>query len=194
MTSFEDTIWRQLVDDHDADQATVRMPAPRRRPRLLLLTTGTAALAAVTVVVVVLMLGASTSTPPAYAVTDNHNGTVSLMIRRFADPGTRAGVNQELAQLGVHARVVPIRQDCPAALNMPPRYTQPSTQPWSQYPGTHGRVGEWTVGIIPSRIPPGHTLVFAVRQQSNGWMMADAIVRGYGPSCTAPAFMWGITH
>lgn len=194
MTSFEDTVWRRLVDEHEADQATVPMPTPRRRPRPLLLTTGMTALAAVAVVVAVLLLGASTSAPPAYAVTDNHNGTVTLMIRRFADPGTRAGVDRELAQLGVRARVVPIRQDCPAALNMPSRYTQPSTQPWSEYPVEHGSVGEWTVGIIPSRIPPGHTLVFAVRQQSNGWMMADAIVRGHGPSCTRPTFMWGITH
>ena len=112
MTSFEDTVWRRLVDEHEADQATVPMPTPRRRPRPLLLTTGMTALAAVAVVVAVLLLGASTSAPPACAVvTDNHNGTVTLMIRRFADPGTRAGVDRELAQLGVRARVVPIRQD-----------------------------------------------------------------------------------
>ena len=74
---------------------------------------------------------------------------------------------------------------------MPSRYTQPSTQPWSEYPVEHGPIGEWTVGIIPSRIPPGHTLVFAVRQQSNGWMMANAIVRGHGPSCTRPTSCGG---
>jgi len=192
MTDFEDHLWSHLVD-HGADRvAAPELDSTRRRRRPLVLG-GSATVLAAVAVGVVLALTATSATAPAYAVTDNHNGTVTLMIHQFADPADRAGVNQKLAQLGVRARVVPVQQGCPA-LNMARRYLQPSTQPWSTSPQVQeGPVGGWTVEILPSRIPAGHTLVFALRALSNGWEMSDAIVDGHGSNC-ASGYTTSLTH
>jgi hypothetical protein len=136
----------------------------------------------------VLALSTTSATPPAYAVTANHNDTVTLTISRSVSHADRDGVNRELAQLGVRARAVPFLQRCTFELDIALRYLQTSTQPWSIAPQVqHGPAGGWTQTIIPSRIPRGHTLVFAIRQLSHGWRMSEAIVAGRGPHCASPS-------
>jgi hypothetical protein len=191
LTDFEDHLWSHLVD-HGADRVTAHQLKPTRgRRQPLVLGASAAGLAAAAAVA--LALTATSATAPAYAVTDNHNGTVTLTIRQFTDRANRAAVNRELAQLDVRARVVQVQKGCPK-LNMAWRYLQTSTQPWSTSPQVqHGPVGGWTVGLIPSRIPAGRTLVFALRQLTNGWEMSDAIVDGHGPNC-ASGYTSSLTH
>jgi hypothetical protein len=74
-------------------------PAPRRsRRRAFRLaaasTTGLAAIATA----IVLALGATTSTPPAFAVTRGHDGSVSVKINRRT---SIADVNRKLAAMGI---------------------------------------------------------------------------------------------
>jgi hypothetical protein len=145
---------------------------------------------AVTATVGVLAITVAGSPSPAFAVTDNHDGTVTLTIRELGNP---AVVNAKLAQLGVRARVVPLQRGCPISLNMDARYLRPSTAPWSEYPSTNGPVGNWTVGILPARIPVGYTLVFGLDQTPHGWEMADAIVAGTGPNCSSGEYLTGLT-
>jgi hypothetical protein len=77
--------------------------APRRwRPRMPRVLAGTTVgLAALAALVVVLF--SATSTPPAFAVTRNHNGTVTVKLLRLS--GVRPA-NVKLAALGVAARIV----------------------------------------------------------------------------------------
>jgi hypothetical protein len=155
-----------------------------RRPSLLM-GGGVTAIAAIAAALV-LILTATSATPPAYAVTANPDGTVTVTIRQVSDP---AAVNARLAQVGVRARLVPLQNDCSARLNASWRDEQPNTQPWSIAPEANkqtGPVPNWTVGIIPNRIPVGHTLVFALQEwHHRGWMMAYEEFKGSGPNCAA---------
>ncbi|HTU88122.1 MAG TPA: hypothetical protein VMF57_21255 [Solirubrobacteraceae bacterium] len=80
-------------------------PAARmrtRRPgRIRLLAGATAALAALAAGLVILL--GSSATSPAYAVTRNRNGTITVRLIRVAGI---AGANHELASMGVRARLV----------------------------------------------------------------------------------------
>jgi hypothetical protein len=191
MSRLEDRVWEELVSAHGARLAAVPVrDEPHRRRRPSLASGGALGLAAIAILLVVAITG-GTSPSPAFAVTDNPDGTVTLTIRELTN---RAAVNAKLAQLGVRARVVPLQQTCAASLNMAPEYLQPTTQPWSQDPSVQGPVGSWTVVIIPGRIPVGHTLVFGLDKTSRGWEMADAIVTGAGPSCSSREYLQGLSH
>ncbi len=87
-------IGRQLTAAaHDLPRAPRR--SRRRASRLAALsTTGLAAIAAAAV----LAVGATTSTPPAFAVTRLHDGSVSLKVNRTS---SIAAVNRKLAAMGI---------------------------------------------------------------------------------------------
>jgi hypothetical protein len=182
MTEFEDHLWSHLVA-HGADSAVARQPH-RRSLRPALLVGGSLTTLAAVAVALVLLFVASDATPPAFAVTGNPDGTITLTIRQLKDP---AAINARLAKLGARARLVPLTQDCSAPpINLPIRYLQPNTQPWSTDNTSNGPVGNWTVGIIPSRIPPGDTLVFALSEYHHrGWASASGFVKGPAPECAA---------
>jgi hypothetical protein len=164
--------------------AGTRWPWQGRKPSLLLGSGATAM--AVIVATLAFLLTATNATPPAFAVTDNHDGTIILMIRQVSD---LAAVNRRLAQVGARARIVPLQQDCSTPLNASWRDEQPDTQPWSTDPhvvNETGPAGSWTVGIIPSRIPAGHTLVFSLQEwHHQGWEMTYEVFKGRGPQCAA---------
>jgi hypothetical protein len=108
MTSrYEDALWDELVDNHHDELADLRMPppAPRRRPKALagatVLTAGAGA--------AVIVISASSTTAPAYAVTRNPNGSVSVTLRRLS---AIADVNARLKALGVRAVVTRTGSEC----------------------------------------------------------------------------------
>ena len=85
----------------EVDKATVaRRPgrARRTRPRLLAGATGVVAVSATAVTLLV----SATASPPAFAVTRHHDGSVSVKINRRSGV---AGANHKLAALGIHERV-----------------------------------------------------------------------------------------
>ena len=171
-SKFEDHLWREFVHEHGDDLAQLSRPATRhtlRRPRLvagagLCLAGGATALA--------LILSATSA--PAFAVTRNSNGTVTVTINQIAGV---SGANTELAALGVNARAVPIVQGCTATLQqLLPKRTSSVIYPH----------GSRSVTIEPSRIPAGDTLVLAVVQSTGVLQILVGMVhRGAVPRCLA---------
>jgi hypothetical protein len=136
---LERAIGRELAPD--------RRPALHRarerlmtRPRVLAGTTiGAAALATA----LALVLGATTSAP-AFAVTRNHDGTVTVSIRRTSGI---AGANARLHQLGIRATVMwQAPAGCQNMHGAPLRSPRISGSRWR---------------ISPHQVPAGHTLVLA---------------------------------
>src|SRR5579863_1942495 len=115
MSKFTDRLWRELVRDHSEElSALEREHASRarvRRPRLL--AGSTVGLAGIGTVIA-LVLSAAGSTP-AFAVTQNHDGSVSVWIRTLSGIG---GANQRLHTLGVRAVAVQVMAGCPLAASV----------------------------------------------------------------------------
>jgi hypothetical protein len=117
MSKFTDNLWTDLVQEHGATLAHADRPEPgrARRPRRRVLAGSTLALAGAGAALA-LTLSATASTP-AYAVTRQHDGSVSVKISSWSGI---AGANRELAKMGVHERVLavadgqPDPQDCVA--------------------------------------------------------------------------------
>lgn len=102
MTEFEDNLWLEVVREHGPALARARRPVRKHRratrPQLLAGTTVGLAAAATAAA---LLFGASTS-PPAFAVTRNSDGTVTVNLRQ---PSGIAGANKKLAAMGVRAQI-----------------------------------------------------------------------------------------
>ena len=183
MSEFEDHLWSYLLAN-GADRAVAPTRRARRLPTPVLMMGGSLGALAAIAAAVVIALTATNATPPAFAVTAHPDGTIILSIRELKDP---AAINAKLGRLGAHARLVPLKENCSAGpINLPIRYLQPNTQPWSTDNTSDGPVGNWTVGIIPGRIPDGETLVFALREYHHrGWESASGFVKGPVPQCAA---------
>lgn len=110
MTRFRqallDELMSRVTDPAERPAPAVRAPIPRR-PRLA---AGGVALAAVAVGAVV--MSAQGPAAPAYAVTSNSDGTVSLTVNRIGDPAT---ANRDLRATGTRAVIMlpSSEEDCP---------------------------------------------------------------------------------
>jgi hypothetical protein len=171
MSTFEDRLWSQLVDEH-GDRMVIRPKAraasrhqTRNQPALI---TSTAVAVTALAVAAVLAFTATTSTPPAYAVTTNPDGTVTVTLN---DISALTGLNAELARDGIDAEAVPLTATCPTrAFPHPmPAGTDPSS---------------YTIMIVPKDIPAGYTAVVAASENASGQI---TLVQGAwpspGPSC-----------
>ena len=109
MSKFEDRLWRELVRRHGADLAEITSPAARRarraRPRLLAGTT--AALAGVATAAALLLSAASS--PPAFAVSRNADGSITVSLHQIA---AIHAANARLAALGIRAKLVEVTPGC----------------------------------------------------------------------------------
>jgi hypothetical protein len=168
MSTFEDRLWSDLVREHGDQMRSHRgltRPPSRRRPALI---TGSALATAALATAGVLALTAGTSAPPAYAVTTNADGTVTVTLN---DISAITGLNAELARDGLRAKAVPVTASCPtrAFQNAMPAGTNPST---------------YTITIVPPDIPAGYTAILAVSENASGQV---TLVQGAwpnpGPSC-----------
>ena len=102
MSEFEDNLWLKVVREHGAELARAGRPVHThgRATRLRLLAGTTVGVAAIATAAA-LLLGASTS-PPAFAVTRNPDGTVTVSLKR---PSGIAGANEKLAKMGLRAQI-----------------------------------------------------------------------------------------
>ena len=102
MSEFEDNLWLSVVREHGNELARTGRTVHRHRraPRPQLLAGSTVGLAAIATAVA-LLLGAST-TSPAFAVTRNPDGTVTVDLIK---PSGIAGANERLAAMGVRAQI-----------------------------------------------------------------------------------------
>ncbi len=141
--------------------------ARRRRARPRILAGTTLALAGLAAALTLAFTAASS--PPAFAVTRNHDGTVSVKIMRLE--GLR-GANARLAAMNVPAKLVQVSAAC------------------AQPPLPTPRGLKWRLAraqLRPARIPPGRTLVIVVRRLGRAVRVAPGhLVAGPPPSCLPP--------
>ncbi len=198
MSSFEDRLWSELVREHGETLALAgarRSPRPRRSWRAPLAAGGVVLTAAI--VAGALLLTASTS-PPAYAVVVNPDGSVTLTIDELI--GVKAA-NAQLARLGVRVRVAVVEAGCaakgvharfpallPFGMQREPVEERRMVRPVKTRPGFGG------IGMVirPGAIPPGDTLLLTARRLSTGRHagapvhavgLTMGLYRGPAPAC-----------
>jgi hypothetical protein len=161
MSEFEDNLWRDVVREHGDDLGQVTWPPPRRRrPRPRVLAGTSAALVAAVAALVLLLGGAGTS--PAFAVTTNHDGSVTLAIHRL---DAIHAANVKLSSLGVRAIAVQVPAACRAAISV--------------------------ARFNPHRIPAGRTLVIAAWRAGHQVRLSSARIGPAGSAaCLPPGRNW----
>ncbi len=114
MTKFADQLYADLMREHGSTLAHTRPPAPKRHvaARRTLMVAGAGCLAVAGTAAGLVASGGS----PAYAVTKNPNGTVTLDV--YQKSGI-AGANAKLHQLGDNVVVVPVQVGCPSIRSLP---------------------------------------------------------------------------
>lgn len=188
MNRFEDQLWSELMHEHGeevrgAPQATAALAASvtatssaiargplRRGPRHPALLTGTALSSAGLASAIVLALSA-TGSPPAYAVTENSDGTVTVTLR---DLSAIPALNAKFAQEGINVKAVPLTADCPTTAPIQSLAAHPA--------GASG--GTWAITINPGQIPRGDAGVLAARDAgSQNVEMVLGATPSPAPSC-----------
>jgi hypothetical protein len=159
MSKFEDHLWREVARQHGPDVEHAGRPQPRHtRLRARMLAGGSILGLAGAGTAAALVLGAA-SASPAFAVTRNHDGTVTVWVKRSSGI---AGANAKLHQLGVRAMVLP---QAPARCSDLPITQQGAPAPQGKnFIAPRGNViaprgsftdAHWT---IDRKIPPGQVL------------------------------------
>jgi hypothetical protein len=176
---FEERLFAELVERHGALLAG---PAPRVAPvrrrvsRAPVAAVASGLAAALAVLAIVLSTGGG---PPAFAVVQHPDGTVSVTIREVV--GVR-GADERLMALGVPVRVAVARADCRVR---PGRYTPARVD--SQAPPffeLRGPPGHASAVIDPRRIPPGDTVLLGARAAAKGVVaLSVSVFKGPVPPC-----------
>jgi hypothetical protein len=149
-----------------------------RAPRLAI-ASGIASLAAMACVVVVF---ATAGTPPAYALTQNANGTYTITINDIAT-GVPA-LNVKLKQLGIDATAVPVTATCSAPIQIggPGALTERTEETLSPANITSGSEG--LLNLTPANIPSGSEGVIAAYQSPSRQInLTFWTTSGSPPSC-----------
>jgi hypothetical protein len=136
---------------------------------------------------VLLTLTAGTS-PPAYALVVNPNGTLTLTINELVGVG---GANAELSRLGVRARIARVGSGCGERGHFIrvrwPHAGPPPVEPEKLHSGLSGL----RMIIHPSEIPPGDTMLLTARLGHTTYHgapiqtlgMSMGLYRGPAPAC-----------
>jgi uncharacterized membrane protein YgcG len=178
MSKFEDRLWRDLVRKHGADLAQMTRPAPkqarRARPRLL---AGTSIGLAVAGTAAALVLSAASS-PPAFAVSRNSDGTWTVSIQKLA---AVHGANAKLAALGIRARLVVVTQGCTVKA-LPPAAVAAMNLAKAGSGRAEAQVA--VAKLDPTKIPPGKWQVIPA-YRINGAVHVDKgrLIQGQAPTC-----------
>jgi hypothetical protein len=204
MTRFRQALLDELLT-RVADPADQPAPAParipRRRPRLLLAAGGGLAVLAVagalfaTKTPATTPTTAATPTTPAYALTANEDGTVTVTFNQIADP---EGVNQALREAGVRAVVllpVPAGSCPPAArgtkklLGLGQAFELNKALVWD------GPDKINVARIRPDQIPAGTVLVLVPTSHGPrgeaGLYLSSSAYREPGPKCVPDDAVFG---
>ena len=160
MSKFEDNLWTQLERDHAP--ALLQNVATQRRKRTGRWVGAAAGVAVLGGVAAATYLG---GTPPAYAVVDNPDGSVTLTVRevqRFQE------ATAKLRERGIQAIAVPLRQDCAqpgSLLQEPLNAVEFDLKP-----------GAINIMILPGRIPANATVVLATDEsRGESWTVAGGL-------------------
>ncbi|HEY1458259.1 MAG TPA: hypothetical protein VGF15_07050 [Solirubrobacteraceae bacterium] len=150
MHEFENRLWSDLLREHGSELTLSEKPTARKRPRLLGIGAAALTLLAVTIAVAVSLTANSAS--PAYAVTKNPDGTVTITIAKLVGVSP---ANSKLARLGVRARA---RADMP----FPPGCSLTRLRPDSSMMSiVHPTRQPFALKIDPGAIPANTTLLIS---------------------------------
>ena len=184
MTKFADQLYTDLLREHGSTLADTRPLAGSRgqsASRRVLLATGAGSIA---VAATAGVLTAGVLTPgggtPAYALTTNPDGTVTLAV--YQESGI-AQANAKLHLLGDRVVVVPVRPGCPSIHSLPPPAVRPHK---SSITMTSGRSKDGTVKVRASGIPAGDILVVGIEVSAHGSVGEAALTTPPAPSCVSP--------
>ncbi len=177
MTKFADQLLDDLMREHGPALARTRPPAPRRPVagrRTLLLATGAGGLAVAATVGTLAAGGGA----PAYAVTKNPDGTVTLAVYQVSGI---AGANARLRQLDEgQVVVVPVKPGCQGLGSLPaPAVPAAAVEVQS----SRSKGGAITVNA--EGIPAGDILVVAAETTAHGSLMASRLTSPPAPGCVS---------
>lgn len=178
MSKLEDRLWREIVRRHGADLAQQARPAATRarraRPRVL---AGTSVALAVVGATLALVLSAASS-PPAFAVSRNTDGTYTVSLQKLA---AIHGANARLAALGIRARLVAVTQGC-AVKTLPPAAVQAMRLAQSMAGKAAPEVA--AARLDPRKIPPGKWQVIPTYRVGGTVHVEKAhLFQGQAPVC-----------
>jgi hypothetical protein len=176
MTTFADQLFTDLMLEHGSSLATTRRPAPAPRRHPVRVAGGLVGAAAAATTGIVLFTGGS----PAYALTDNPNGSVTLEINK---PSGIAEANEAFAARGDRVVVVPVRSDCPdiGSLAAPADPGSGTTTT-----STARRDGS-SITLDVQGIPANRTALVGVDSSGEGTWMGTAMISGAAPECVSLA-------
>jgi hypothetical protein len=180
MTKFEDQLYADLMQQHGPALAATQRPTASRRyaaSRRVLLATGAGGIA-VAAASGALAAGGGT---PAYAVTTNHDGTVTLAV--YQESGI-AQANAELRQLGDRVVVVPVRPGCPSINSLKAAAIKPPVISIESRVSAGGSITVQAQGV-----PAGDIIVVGFETEGHGVDMGtemDAMLTSPpAPSCVS---------
>jgi hypothetical protein len=175
MGKFEDRLLSDLLTEHRPALDAVEVPAPRRAGhRPLWIAASVLGLTGAVTVGAVLIGGGS----PAYAVTKDADGTVSVTLRESSGMD---GANDELRELGVPAKVVPVRPECPSV------DTLPVVQPQGKVTGKATTNADGSISFETTGVPDGATVVVTSEEDAAGKLtLGMFLVDGPAPDCVSP--------
>jgi hypothetical protein len=178
MDKFKERLWRELVREHGPDLARISRPARRERAVRPPLLAGTTLGLAGVGTALALALGAA-STSPAFAVTENHDGTVSVVLKNL---DAIHGVNARFAQLGFRARVVQAAAGC--AVRPQPVVAGSLARRQVRIASVTVKQGDLNARFDPQKIPAGQMLVMGAWRQGRVIKTSSGhVVRGGAPAC-----------
>jgi hypothetical protein len=194
MTKFADQLFDDLMREHGSTLTNAVPPAPRAHiatRRALLAVGGGGVAVAAAVGVLVATAGTnpaahggqvSAGRTPAYAVTNNPNGTITLAV--YQKDGI-AGANAKLHELGdTQVYVVPAGPGCPSMSSLPaPAVPLNGKHLGVQSSVSIGGTAGGSVTVNAKGIPAGDILVVAVATIFNGNTTTSL---GAGKLTTAP--------
>ena len=200
MSSIQDRLWTDLVREPEAKRAlTAQQPTARNRTRGIKLTIGGSVLLGA-IVTAALALTGGTSPTPAYAVSVNADGSVTLTLSELI--GVTAA-NETLARLGVRARVARIEAGC--AQTGEPIHESPGEPSYEQLQRMveSQKTGEGLPGLVwvihPNAIPQADTVLITTQLANGGRPVAThdgkaisavgssvGLYRGAAPPCQPP--------
>lgn len=157
--SFEDRLWDRLATDNAEQLATMslepsRFAVARQRRPSLPATLGGGLAAGALAGVAAFGLGLWKA-PPAFAVTMNGNGTVTVTLR---DASAIGALNKKLAAEGIQAKAIPVKAGCTDPPQSDPQVLLPAD--------THQTT--IVVTINPATIPAGDSEVLSVQRLPSG--------------------------
>jgi hypothetical protein len=177
MTKFADQLYADLMREHGSTLARTTPSAASRRhitSHRALLATGAGGLAAAATVGALAAGGGA----PAYALTTNPDGTVTLAVYQASGI---AQANAKLRQLDDNVVVVPVQPGCPDIGSLP----TPAAPPNSEISVWATGSSDGSITVNAHGVPDGDIIVVGAETTAQGTEMASRLTSPPLPSCVS---------